>query len=84
MTPRSRALVTIGGAAAAIGACALFGISAGGMVAIAAMCVAASGPSIIGTTPVGTSTVCAREVRRYRETHPGTTITEAAAAVARR
>ncbi|WP_420368741.1 hypothetical protein [Curtobacterium sp. L1-20] len=84
MTPRSRALVTIGGAAAAIGACALFGNSAGGMVAIAAVCFAASGPSIIGTTPVGPGAVRARDVRRYRETHPGTTISEAAAAVARR
>jgi len=40
---------------------------------------------VIGNSAVpAAATITAQEVRRYREQHPGSTISEAAAAVARR
>lgn len=86
MTPRIRAIVTLVGVAATPIACALFGVLPAGTVALATLWFAASGPSIVGATKPARDAgeLDPREVRRYREDHPGTTISEAAAAVARR
>lgn len=86
MTPWIRAIVTLVGVAAAPITFTLFGVLPAGMVTLATLWFAASGPSIIGTTNLADDAggLDPREVRRYREDHPGTTISEAAAAVARR
>lgn len=69
-----------------MGAWALFGLVPAGMVSLATLWFAASGPSIIGSSEVSpdVGNADSREVRRYREDHPGTTISEAVAAVGRR
>lgn len=87
MTSRTRALVTFGGVATSFVAAALFGIGPAGMVALATLWFAASGPSIVGASPAASSAALAevepRAVRRYREEHPGATIREAMSAVER-
>jgi hypothetical protein len=77
-------VVTLGGAAASGVAFALFGVTPAGMVALATLCFAAFGPSIVGTSSVPPGEIDPRAVRRYREQNPGTTITEAASTVAGR
>jgi hypothetical protein len=85
MTSRARALLTFGGLAAALGAVALFGVVPAGMLSLATLWFAASGPSVIGR-PTATSDardVDPRAVRRYRADHPGTTISEAVTTIGR-
>lgn len=85
MSGRTSALITLAGLAAAVLALALFGPIQAGIVAIATLCHAAFGRTIVGTTPIRPGTgEDPHEVRRYRVEHPGTTISEAVAAVARR
>jgi hypothetical protein len=86
VTSRGRALLTIGGVAAWVGTLALFGIVPAGMLSLATLWFATSGPSVIGgpTVTSNVNDVEPWEVRRYRAAHPGTTITEAVAAVGRR
>jgi len=78
-------ILTFAGFAATGLALALFGSLYACAVAVATLCYATSGKSIIGDTliPPG-SNVEPSEVRRYRLEHPGTTISEAAAAIAGR
>ncbi|MBF4607721.1 hypothetical protein [Curtobacterium sp. VKM Ac-1393] len=83
MTRRERGLVTSGGVTASLVAFALFGAAPAGIVVLATLCFAAFGPSIVGSAAVPSGKIDPREVRRYRQDHPGTTISEAAAAVAR-
>jgi hypothetical protein len=83
VTRRARAVVTPGGLLASSVACALFGAAPGGMVALATLCFAAFGPSIIGSSSVPSGEIDPREVRRFRQDRPGPTISEAAAAVTR-
>lgn len=80
------AILTLGGLAASSLAFGLFGPMIAGVVLLVTVCCATSRPPIIGDTPVpGTATsVEPREVRRYRETHPGATISDAVAAISRR
>lgn len=85
MNRRTSALMTLGGLAAAILAFALFGPVYAGIVALATLCFAAFGTSVIGnTTILVTKPVDPEVVRRYREEHPGATISEAASVVARK
>lgn len=79
------AILTCAGFVAAGLALALFGSLCACAVAVATLWYATSGKSIIGETvvPPG-SNVDPSEVRRYRLEHPGTTISEAAAALAGR
>jgi hypothetical protein len=86
VTSRARALLTCGGVAASVGAAALFGVVPAGMLSLATLWFAASGPSVIGRSTVTSDAedVDPREVRRYRTHHPGTTISEAVAAISRR
>lgn len=86
VTARGRALVTFGGVTASLTAFALFGAAEAGMVALATLWLAASGPSVVGMATIAGDLGCVdpHEVRRYREDHPGTTISEAVAVVARR
>lgn len=84
MNRRTSALITLGGLAAAILAYALFGPIYAGILALATLCFAAFGRSIIGSTTIlATKPIDAEAVRRYREEHPGATISEAASVVAR-
>jgi len=85
VTTRTRALTTVGGVLAAAVALALFGTAPAGMVALATLWFAATGPDTVGAVAVDLRGVHVdpREVRRYREDHPGTTIGEGASAVAR-
>lgn len=86
MTSRARALLTFGGVVASAGAAALFGVVPAGMLSLATLWFAASGPSIIGRSAVTSDAknVDPGEVRLYRADHPGTTISEAVAAIGRR
>jgi len=86
VTTRGRALVSLGGVVAAFAAFALFGALPAGMLSLATLWFAASGPGAVGTSaPASDATaIDPRAVRRYREDHPGATISEAVAAVARR
>jgi hypothetical protein len=79
------AILTFSGLAATGLALALFGPLPACAVAVATLWYSASGRSIVGNTviPPG-SDLDPIEVRRYRLERPGTTISEAAAAVARR
>lgn len=84
MRRRTSALITLGGLATAIVAYALFGPIYAGILALATLCFAAFGTSIIGsTTIVTTRPIDPEAVRRYREEHPGATISEAASVIAR-
>lgn len=76
----------VGGVLATTGASAVFGLAPAGMLALATLWFATSGPSILGATSVDFRSVDLdpREVRRYREGHPGATIIESASAIARR
>ncbi|OII10882.1 hypothetical protein BIU97_08315 [Curtobacterium sp. MCBA15_009] len=80
----SGALITLGGLAATVGAFFLFGAGAAAVLALATTCFAWSGPSVVGTPTTAAAAVDPHEVRRYRQAHPGTTVSEAAAAVGRR
>ena len=85
MKRRASALMTLGGLAAAILAYALFGPLAAGIVALATVCSASFGPDIVGSTTVlAAGPIDPRAVRRYREEHSGTTISEAASVVGRK
>ncbi|WP_139199833.1 hypothetical protein [Curtobacterium sp. MCBA15_008] len=85
MKPYRPAIVTICGLAAAIIAFGLFGPVFAGIIALATLCSAAFGTRIIGNASTGgVGDVDPAEVRRYREEHPGATITEGIASVARR
>jgi hypothetical protein len=77
------AILTFVGLAATGLALALFGPLHACAVAVATLWYSTSGDSIIGNAaiPAG-SDLDPLEVRRYRVEHPGTTISEAAAAVA--
>jgi hypothetical protein len=82
---RTSALITLGGLAAAILAYSLFGPMYAGILALATLCFTAFGSPILGsTTTLATGPIDPEAVRRYRESHPGTTISEAAAVVARK
>lgn len=82
---RTSALITLGGLAAAILAYSLFGPLYAGILAVATLCFAAAGSPIVGTTTIlATRPIDPEAVRRYREDHPVATISEAAAAVARK
>jgi hypothetical protein len=85
MTSRARALLTIGGVAASVGAVALFGVVPAGMLSLATLWFATSGPSVVGRPTVAShvNDVEPSQVRRYRAAHPGTTIIEAVAAIGR-
>jgi hypothetical protein len=82
-TTRRRALITLGGVATSFAALALIGVEAAGTVALVTLWFAASGPGTVGTpgTASGPVDVDPRVVRRHRERHPGTTISEAVSAV---
>lgn len=85
MKRRTSALITLGGLAAAILAYSLFGPMYAGILALATLCFAAFGSPVVGsTTTLATGPIDPESVRRYREAHPGTTISEAAAVVARK
>lgn len=75
----------MGGVAAMLVAFPLFGPVFAGMIALATLCFVAFGRNVMGSSslPRG-STIDVEAVRRYREQRPETTITEAAAIVARR
>jgi hypothetical protein len=76
------AFVPIAGLAAAGLAYALFGMLYAGIVLLATISWAAFGKSFVGSTPVPAgSEIDPAAVRRYREEHPGTTITDAINAV---
>jgi hypothetical protein len=82
---RTSALITLGGLAAAILAYSLFGPMYAGILALATLCFAAFGSPIVGSaTTRATGPIDPESVRRYREAHPGATISEAAAAAARK
>ncbi len=83
---RTRALVIVSGVMAAVGAFALFGTAPAGMVAFGTLWFAAASPGADDSIAVDLrgARVDPRDVRRYREDHPGTTIIEAASAIARR
>jgi hypothetical protein len=79
------AILTFVGLAATGLALALFGPLNACAVAVATLWYATWGTSIIGNTVIPPrSDIDPSEVRRYRVEHPGTTISEAAAAVAGR
>jgi hypothetical protein len=79
------AILTFVGLAATGLALALFGPLHACAVAVATLWCSTSGDSVIGNTAIPTGTdLDLSEVRRYRVEHPGTTISEAAAAVAGR
>jgi hypothetical protein len=86
VTSGGRALLTIGGVAASVGALALFGIVPAGMLSLATLWFATSGPSVIGGPAVtlNVDDVDPSEVRQYRAANPGTTIIEAVAVIGRR
>jgi hypothetical protein len=86
VTSRARALLTVGGVAASVGAVALFGVVPAGMLSLATLWFAASGPSIIGRPDITShvNDVDPRVVLRYRADHPGTTISDAVTAIGRR
>jgi hypothetical protein len=86
VTSRARALLTVGGVAASVGAAALFGVVPAGMLSLATLWFAASGPSVIGRPDITSDVddVHPRAVRRYRADHPGTTISDAVTAIGRR
>jgi hypothetical protein len=82
---RTSALITLGGLAAAVLAYPLFGPMYAGILALATLCFATFGSPIVGSTAIpATGLIDPEVVRRYREAHPGTTISEAAAVVARK
>lgn len=86
MTARGTALITLGGLTATLTASALFGLVPAGLVALATLWTVATGPSVLGTWRLSPdeADVDPAEVRQYRKDHPGTTVSEAAAAVAHR
>jgi len=79
------AIVLLGGAAATTAACLFAEPALAGMVFMATVFCAAFTTPIIGNTQVPVNAgISVDEVRRYRLQHSGSTISEAAAAVARR
>ena len=85
MKPYRPAIVTICGLTAAIVAFGLFGPVYAGIIALATLCSVAFDTRIIGNASIGAvGDVDPTEVRRYREEHPGATITEGIVSVARR
>ncbi|WP_439689203.1 hypothetical protein ACRQ4C_14805 [Curtobacterium sp. SP.BCp] len=84
-TARTSALVVFGGTAATIGAWLALGLPYACLGALATLAYAASMPSVIGSmrVPEGAAPD-PRDVRRWREEHPGATISEAIAAVSER
>lgn len=84
-TARTPALVVLGGTVATIGAWLALGLPYACLGALATITYAASTPSVIGSTRVPEGAAPdPREVRRWREEHPGATISEAIAAVSGR
>jgi hypothetical protein len=79
------AIATLGGLAASALALELFGWTVAGVVLLATACAAFRSP-VIGDTPVldPATSIDPAAVRRYREDHPGATISDAVAAVSRR
>jgi hypothetical protein len=80
------AVVTLGGATAALIAYASSAPTIAVVLLIATFCVSASSRPVIGNTPVTepVPSVDPAAVRRWREEHPGATISDAVAAVTRR
>lgn len=79
------AILTLAGLATAGLALTLFGPLYACADAVATLCYAGSGKSIVGNASIPPGvTVDPQEVRRYRVEHPGVTISEAVAAVAGR
>ena len=81
----SPAVLTLAGLTAAMIAYAWAGPTIAGILLFATVCVGAFSRPVIGSTPVSepTSPVDPTAVRRYREEHPGSTISEAVAAITR-
>jgi hypothetical protein len=81
----SPAVLTLAGLTAAMIAYASAGPTIAGILLLATVCVGAFSRPVIGSTPVSepTSPVDPAAVRRYREEHPGSTISEAVAAITR-
>jgi hypothetical protein len=81
-----KAICMLGGLAASALAFGLFGPTIAGLVLLATLWCGAFGTPVIGDTPVlGRATsVDPGDVRRYREEHPGATISDAVAAVTHR
>jgi hypothetical protein len=79
------AVVTLGGATAALIAYASSAPTIAVVLLLATLLVSAFSRPVIGDTPVTgpTSSVDPAAVRRYREERPGSTIREAVAAVSR-
>ncbi|MFJ4297850.1 hypothetical protein [Curtobacterium sp. NPDC089689] len=79
------ALVILGGTAATIGAGLALGLPYACLGALATITYAAVAPSVIGVTRVPPGAAPdPREVREWREAHPGATISEAIAAMSGR
>ncbi|MFZ7088907.1 hypothetical protein [Curtobacterium sp. RRHDQ10] len=84
MSGRGRALIVIGGLAAAGLASVYIGLTAAGMILLATLCFVAFGRPIIGDTQIRPNeAVDPKEIRAYRQSHRGATITEAVAATQR-
>ena len=81
----SLAVLTLAGLTAAMIAYASAEPTIAGILLLATVCVGASSMPVIGNTPVKepTSHVDPAAVRRYREEHPGSTISDAVAAITR-
>ncbi|MFZ7088901.1 hypothetical protein [Curtobacterium sp. RRHDQ10] len=84
MTRRGVALTVLGGLASVVIAWVAIDAPIAGMVLLATLVFAASARPVVGNTPISAgTTIDPRAVRRYREQHPGATITEAIAALQR-
>lgn len=88
MTARDRwqpALVILGGLVATIGAWLALGLLSACLGALATIAYVTFAPSVIGTARVpGGAAPDPHDVRKWREEHPGATISEAIAAVSER
>ncbi|KQO61183.1 hypothetical protein [Curtobacterium sp. Leaf261] len=84
MTRRGVALTVVGGLGAVVVAWVTMGMTVAGMILLATLVFAASARPVVGNTPISAgTTIDPRAVRRYREQHPGATITDAIAALQR-
>lgn len=79
-------IVTLGGLAASALAFGLFGPGIAGILLLGTISYAAFRSPTIGDTPVigPAADISPGDVRRYREEHPGATISDAVAAISRR
>ncbi len=82
MSSRAAALTVIGGLIVTGLVWWLLDVEYACLAALATVTAASAAPSVVGTARLPTRTsVSAQEVRRWRESHPGATISEAIAAL---